>query len=292
MKLKLILASFILICSSSQSWGATPRDQLLTLTQKWIGTPYGFGPLGEGEDGRFDQDPLYRFDQFDCVTFVETALSAALTKNHADFKKHMNHIRYKDGEVDYLTRNHFSEVDWIPNNLENGMLFEVLWVVQKRTRYALPIAVAKIDKKNWYAKKSVAEIRVIGASEQKKQKLLKKLRSSGRIFEVEVSQLPYVPFSEFLDNSSEFSDQILSGLPPVMVLSVVRPGWDLVKVAGTELNITHQALLLQTENGWVVRHATSDSRYQVVEDSLKDFLAQRQKTAGVAGIHLVGVNGF
>lgn len=270
----------------------TPRDRLLQITDQWLGLPYSGGPLGEGRDGKYDQDPLYRFDRFDCVTFVETALSSALTTDMRSFKRFMNEIRYQESKVDYVSRNHFTEVDWLPNNLKNGILFDVMTDVEKQAKAVLPIALAKIDKKNWYAKKAITELKVSDVSEKRKQKLWSELKVEGRRFPVEVSKLPYIPFSEFTDESGAFSTRILEGLPPVMVLSVVRPGWDLVQLAGTELNVTHQGLLLQIGDQWFVRHATSDSRYRVVQDGLEEFLRARLKNSAVKGIHIVGVHGF
>lgn len=289
---RFLLAISLMTAVPFSAAASETQERLITLTRHWLGTPYGIGPLGEGVDSRYDQDPLYRFDQFDCVTFVETSLSQALALDELDFQKRMNEIRYKDSEVSYITRNHFTEVDWIPNNLKNGILFNVMDQVQAQAQTPLPVAIANIDKLHWYEKKTLADIRVPDATQMEKQELLRELKLQGENMPLEVSELPYIPFSEFRDKSGVFSAQILSGLPEVLVLSVVRPGWDLVSVAGTELNISHQGLLLKINGEWVVRHATSDSRYRVVEDRLEDFLKNRGQTPGIKGIHLVGVNGF
>ena len=78
-----------------------------TIGAQYLGARYLNDPLGEGIAP--DPDPLIRTDAFDCTTFVETSLAAgdvgALTK-----------IRYKNGDVDFVNRNHFIESDWIPNN--------------------------------------------------------------------------------------------------------------------------------------------------------------------------------
>src|SRR5690606_14309688 len=72
-----------------------------------------------------DQDPLYRFDTFDCTTYVETIMALAIARNVDEFEHHLDHIRYKDGEVDYLKRNHFTDLQWIPFNVENGYMLEI-----------------------------------------------------------------------------------------------------------------------------------------------------------------------
>lgn len=75
--------------------------------QSFLGVPYADSPLGEGVAP--DTDPLIRFDAFDCTTFVETVLAGG------DVNK-LNKIRYKNGEVNFLNRNHFIESDWLMNN--------------------------------------------------------------------------------------------------------------------------------------------------------------------------------
>ncbi|MFX7825307.1 N-acetylmuramoyl-L-alanine amidase-like domain-containing protein, partial [Acinetobacter baumannii] len=74
------------------------------------------GNAGEGDRDVFDQDPLWRLDVFDCTTFVETVLAASLATDRAGFERELFDIRYHDGRVRYLSRNHFPETDWIPNN--------------------------------------------------------------------------------------------------------------------------------------------------------------------------------
>ena len=74
---------------------------------EYMGAKYINDPLGEGRAP--DSDPLIRDDAFDCTTFVETVLA------HGDVDT-LNKIRYKNGEIDFINRNHFIETDWLPNN--------------------------------------------------------------------------------------------------------------------------------------------------------------------------------
>ncbi len=77
--------------------------------EQYLGVRYVNDPLGEGRAP--DTDPLIRDDAFDCTTFVETALSGGNMHK-------LNKIRYKNGEIDFLTRNHFIESEWLPNNAD------------------------------------------------------------------------------------------------------------------------------------------------------------------------------
>ena len=83
--------------------------QAQNIGDKYVGTPYVLDPLGE--EVAPDMDPLIRFDAFDCTTFVETVLS------NGDVNK-LNKIRYKDGQISFINRNHFIESDWLPNNAD------------------------------------------------------------------------------------------------------------------------------------------------------------------------------
>ncbi len=74
---------------------------------EYRGTRYLKSPLGEGVLP--DADPLIRFDAFDCTTFVETILADGDVDT-------LNKIRYQNGEIGFLTRNHFIESDWLVNN--------------------------------------------------------------------------------------------------------------------------------------------------------------------------------
>ena len=102
--------------------------------QQFVGARYLNSPLGENVPP--DADPLIRFDAFDCTTFVETVLA------DADLNR-LNRIRYKDGAVDFLSRNHFIESDWMNNNSD---------VVENvSSQYATTkIHSVTIDKQNWF----------------------------------------------------------------------------------------------------------------------------------------------
>lgn len=100
----------------------------------FVGAPYVLSPLGEGAG--IDDDPLIRLDAFDCTTFVETVLA------DANLDK-LNRIRYQDGVIDFVHRNHFIETDWLINNR---------WLVQNVSAKYAPTRIRRvtISKKNWF----------------------------------------------------------------------------------------------------------------------------------------------
>lgn len=102
--------------------------------QSYLGVRYEVSPLGEY--ALPDDDPLIRFDAFDCTTFVETVLADGC-------ECCLTQIRYKDGKVGFLTRNHFIESDWLVNNSD---------VVRNASAQYAPTAVRRVlvDKENWF----------------------------------------------------------------------------------------------------------------------------------------------
>lgn len=100
----------------------------------FVGVKYLNSPLGEGFG--VDSDPLIRFDAFDCTTFVETVLA------DSDVEK-LTKIRYKNGKVDFINRNHFIETDWLENNGNN-----VENISHKFGK--VDIRTVVIDKKSWF----------------------------------------------------------------------------------------------------------------------------------------------
>ncbi len=162
----------------------------------FLGTKYLNSPLGEGMLP--DTDPLIRFDAFDCTTFVETVLA------NGDVKK-LNKIRYKDGKVDFLNRNHFIETDWVHNNknlVEN---------VSKNYGNTV-IKTIQIDKQNWF-------------------KTVHKIDAD---FETEMVMLEYIPYQNI---------NRLDLRRPVVVLFVADNQKIRDKI-GTDIGVVHMGFLL------------------------------------------------
>jgi hypothetical protein len=63
---------------------------------------------------------VVRDDAFDCVTFCEVVLAAALARDLGEFETALRRIRYDHGDVQYDRRNHYF-ADWCAHNIENGI---------------------------------------------------------------------------------------------------------------------------------------------------------------------------
>ena len=163
---------------------------------KYLGKKYVSDPLGEMRAP--DADPLIRFDAFDCTTFVETALAGG------DVGK-LTRIRYKDGNIDFLNRNHFIETDWIGNNANI--------VKNVSAEYgATAIRHVDIDKRGW----------------------LKKIHHIDSTFPVQSADLEYIPYANLtrIDNKE-----------PLIVLFITGKSEKSAKI-GTDLAVVHMGFLL------------------------------------------------
>lgn len=61
---------------------------------------------------------VLRDDAFDCVTYTETVLAAALSRDLAAFATALRELRYRKGVVNWFERNHYF-FEWGQRNVEN-----------------------------------------------------------------------------------------------------------------------------------------------------------------------------
>ncbi len=86
------------------------------ISAKLLGVRYQANTLigGPQKPERF----VVRDDAFDCVTFCEVVLAAAIARDLAEFETLLRRIRYEHGNVQYDQRNHYF-ADWSQRNIEN-----------------------------------------------------------------------------------------------------------------------------------------------------------------------------
>jgi hypothetical protein len=257
-------------------------ERINLFSRAFVNLPYGKGgPLGEGDEGRYDQDPLYRFDTFDCTTYVETVVSLALTRKVDDFENKMDHIRYENGEVDYLKRNHFPSLQWIPNNIRNGILSEVNHLVLPTSQRK--IAEAVINLPGWLKAIKIEEIKVPRASLEERQNILEELQGMASEYVPVVATLEYLPISTLLATPQE-----LKKIPHGTIVNFVRPNWDLTQEVGTHMNVSHQGFIFRMGEKIILRHASTSGK--VMEISLIEYLKKFENHPTMKGIHLMQVN--
>ena len=163
---------------------------------KFLGAPYINSPLGEGIAP--DSDPLIRFDAFDCTTFVETVLA------NGDIET-LNQIRYKDGKIGFLNRNHFIESDWLVNNSDRVQNVSADYA-QTKMRSVI------IDKRSWF----------------------KKVHNIDTDFKPVAVDLEYIPY--------EFTKDIIIEKPVIVLF--ITDNADFRDKIGTDLAVVHMGILM------------------------------------------------
>lgn len=172
------------------------KSQPQYIGEKYLGKKYVNEPLGEEKYP--DTDPLIRFDAFDCMTFVETALA------DGDLDK-LNKIRYKDGEIDFIKRNHFIESDWVQNNKDI--------VENVSNQYGnTAVRTVVIDKQKWFKRMHNLDVKV----------------------PVQTVKFEYIPYSDLKE---------IKNSEPLIVLFVIDNPKMRDKI-GTDLAVSHLGFLL------------------------------------------------
>jgi len=92
------------------------RKRIVHLARKNLGQPYELYLLGEMPFETHDPQPLYCLAKSDCLVFTEHTLAMALSRDWTGFFQLLQRIRYRDGRIGVVTRNHFTETDWNPSN--------------------------------------------------------------------------------------------------------------------------------------------------------------------------------
>lgn len=227
---------------------AALSSRVEAVSARFLGTPYVLGPLGEGPDGQFDRDPLVNFQKADCTTYVEEVIALSLEPNLKRAKNLLQKIRYHDGKISYATRNHFPEVDWIPNNSAAGFIEDITREIGgDRTRIVTKI----ISKRDWYSNKSADDLKDFPGSQPEKERLLIRLKALGQEFKDQQAEIPYLPL--------ESLPMLLTKIPSGTILNLVR-----AEMPDKPVLITHQALLVHTREGAFIRHAHAST---AVEDA-------------------------
>ena len=162
----------------------------------FLGARYINSPLGEGCAP--DSDPLIRFDAFDCTTFVETVMAKGDIET-------LNQIRYKDGQIGFLNRNHFIESDWLVNNSDRVQNVSAYYA-QTKIRSVI------IDKRSWF----------------------KKVHNIDTDFKPVAVELEYIPY--------EFAKDLI--IEKTMIVLFVADNADFRDKIGTDLAVVHMGLIM------------------------------------------------
>lgn len=92
------------------------RKRIVHLARKNLGQPYELYLLGEMPFEPYDPQPLYCLSKSDCLVYSEHTYAMALSRDWPGFMTLLQRIRYRDGRLGVVTRNHYTEADWNPSN--------------------------------------------------------------------------------------------------------------------------------------------------------------------------------
>lgn len=231
--------------------------RLELLTRPLLGTPYGLSPLGEGEG--VDADPRLRWDVFDCLTFVETAIALAASPRPEALVRVLDDVRYAALPATFLNRNHFVEAQWVPNNLLKGYLRDVTAQVggdrvQRATKAFSP--------ERWAARKQLGDMPLQSDDVPR-----------GEFY------LPLVPLQVARERVRE--------IPSGTLLFVVRKDF-----YTQPTRVTHVGLVLGEGDRKVLRHASGKPFLRVVDEPLESFLARNARYTRwpVEGVSLYAID--
>ncbi len=107
--------------------GGTLSDRIDLISSALLGRPYVENPLGGGPDEK--EKLTVSLHGFDCVTYLETVLGLAAARSPRDFISTIRRMRYRNGRVNWASRNHYM-TGWARSN---G------WIVSDLTRGAYAI---------------------------------------------------------------------------------------------------------------------------------------------------------
>lgn len=214
-----------------------------------LGRPYVNDPMGEGIPP--DADPVARYDAFDCLTFTEEVLSLALAGDAAHAAEIRSAMRYDDGDIRYVKRRHFMELQWVPGVVADG------WLVDTTSDYGTVRHMEKtVDADTWAH--WGPRVRFVHTDAE--------LPSGTMALDV----LP-------LEDAIAAADQIRAG----SVILTVREDR-----AGVPIWTTHVGFVVHTDEGVRLRHATKLGSGGTKDHSLRWYLehirSYKWKVAGIA----------
>lgn len=264
--------------------------RLDVISTQFVGKPYLLGALGEGIDGDYDQFPLYRTDAFDCETYVDTVLAIALAKNARQFQHCINRVRYHEGHVSFIHRNHFTCLDWNKNNQQQGFVNDITTRFQdKHKQPVAKFAQATINKPGWYQHMTTKNIRVNNIDRTEQVKRLQSLQHKGNQLRITNSTIPYIPFSALFDKNGKANHYLFNQIPNGAIIEIIRPNWNLNKEIGTHLNVSHLGFAFW-KNGTLLFRQASSTYNKVVDTPLINYLRAAQKSPTIKGINIQTVS--
>ena len=229
-------------------WASRPLpERLRRVSDGFLGTPYGFSPLGEGTGHPPDEDPLFRLDLADCLTFAEQVMALSVSADVASARARLERIRYRwdrPAGPDHAFRNHLMEADWVVSNARLGFVRDITAEVGGQGAVDAPF---DITPGHWNSEVG----RALGLAPGR--------QAQGRF------PLKVVPLGSAVRR--------LAAAPAGTLLLVVREPRE-----NLPTRVSHVAFLFRDGKKTFVRHA-SQVQGRVVDEPLADFVAAARRHA-------------
>lgn len=253
----------------------------------FLGQRYLNGALGEGLEGEFDQSPSYRSDAFDCLTYASTVLALLNANTVAEFKEMIQKINYQNGLVAYQNRNHFTSIEWNPNNQKQGLIQDITMNIHDQDNQPVAKMLSVyINKKAWYEQKTLSSIKLLAPiSSEKQQQLLQQLRGFSKEMSNQDSHLLYIPKTVLFDKQGQPDQFIFDQIPSGSIVEIVRVNWSGEPPAGINLDVSHLGFAVRTSQGLIYREASQIKR-KVIDVPLAEYLRGYLNTSTVKGINI------
>ena len=266
----------------------TDLDQRIAFfSEAFLEKPYQLGSLGEGHNALFDQQPIYRTDSFDCLTYVSTVLALSLGHNVDEFRKTLISIQYQHGKVDYFNRNHFTSLDWNINNQKMGYLKDITSLIYNQAGWPIyKTSRTYINKKAWYQKKKIDSLKsLLAITKNMAMRKLEELRAQGQLQNNSYSHINYIPLTELFDRNGNPNFYVFSQFQNGTIIEIVCPDCKLANKIGTNLHVSHLGFVIHTSQGVMFRSASS-IKQKVADIPLIDYLRNYLGSRSVKGINL------
>lgn len=217
------------------------RKRIVHLARKNLGQPYELYLLGEMPFETHDPQPLYCLSKSDCLVFTEHTLAMALSRDWTGFFQLLQRIRYRDGRIGVVTRNHFTETDWNPSNR---------WLATDITAELAGPRAVKFDEKI------------------DRSRFLKNRYKLDVSIPVEDHRDTFFPYTE----APALAAQLHDGDIIEVVRGIVKKGAPANDIFGGSAWIGHVGLAAHGPDGTL--HIIHSSVPQVREETLADFIAR------------------
>ncbi len=233
-------AQFDIFLSSMQKKYPNINTRINNISERFIGIPYAASPLGEGPGHLPDEDPLIRFDEVDCTTFIEEVMALTLSKSYSQACKTLEQIRYIHAKVGYKWRKHFPEAQWIPDNQKMGFIRDI--TIQIAPQKAIWVY-KRLDPQTWKSRRHP----------EKWPKLDDKDIPSGTF------ALPVIPIADVL--------LVTKKIPSGTIVNIIRED-----IKSYPTRVTHQGLLIKKAGRTYFRHAGRAGYARVVDEPIEHFV--------------------